>query len=97
MAAQQSPIEAFLAQMNGTIEALVLAFGGLIATHPDPDKPMALLQSMLDAAATGQQNGEQNAAAAAYAAGTRAAVTKLVAAAKLARDVQAMKQAGPTQ
>jgi hypothetical protein len=97
MADQQAPIEAFLAQMNGTIEALVLAFGGLIATHPNPERPMALLQSMLDAASAGQDGKEPNAAAAAYAAGTRAAVTKLAAAAKLAREVQAMEQAGPTQ
>ena len=97
MAQQPLQIETFLAQINGTVEALVLAFGGLIATHPNPEKPMALLQSMLDATATAQGDQKPNAAAAAYIAGTRAAVTRLAEAAKLARDVQAMKQAGPRQ
>ena len=96
MTEQSSQIETFLAQMNGTIEALVLAFGGLVATHSEPEKPMALLQGMLDA--TRPEKGKVlSPSQAAYFAGTAAAVSKLAAAAKLARDVQAMNRSGTKQ
>jgi hypothetical protein len=40
--------EDFLAQVNGTIEALVLGFGILAATHPEKEKVTALIKTMID-------------------------------------------------
>lgn len=90
-------IEEFVAQISGTVDALVLAFGGLVALHPEPQKPLALLHSILEAAnepASGTPLSPQRKA---YLAGTTAAVARLAQAAKLAQDVQAMNQSGPKQ
>jgi hypothetical protein len=90
-------LDEFLAHMSGTVEALVLAFGALAATHPEPAKIAALLQSMSTAATTQEDAEGVSPAQAAYQAGTRSAVSRLANAMALAQQVRAMNQAGPTQ
>ena len=90
-------VEDFLAQMNGTVEALVLAFGALVALHPEGGKVMELLESIRQKATTQAGDAEHSPQQAAYLAGTTAAVAQLAHAVALARAVRQMNQAGPTQ
>lgn len=90
-------IEEFLAQLNGTVEALSLAYGGLVATHPDPSKPIALLNSMLEAVKSQEGSSATSPVQDAYKAGTIAAIGRLATTAKLAQDIRAMSEAGPRQ
>ena len=38
--------EELYAQLNGTVEALVLAFGALVATHSEKEKAMAVITAL---------------------------------------------------
>ena len=42
-----TPTEEFLAQVNGTVEALVLGFGILAATHPEKEKVLDLIDRLI--------------------------------------------------
>jgi hypothetical protein len=92
---EKSQVEEFLAELNGTVEALVFAYGGLVATHPEPAKPLALLNSLLEAATKSSTSSPSTQFA--HKKGMVAAFSKLAEAAKFAHDVQAMNRGGPKQ
>lgn len=91
---QQSEIQQFLAEMNGTIEALVLSYGALLASHQDPSKPAALLGTLAKSTIVEESDSP---AQKAYKTGMSKAVSKLAQAAKLAEQVRQMQQSGPRQ
>lgn len=83
--------EEWFAQISGQVETLVLAYAGMVATHPNPQAALTLLDSMAKSTATEEDASPQQIA---YLAGTKAAVAKLAAAVKLAQDIHAMNQSG---
>lgn len=90
-------VEDWLTQMNGTVEALVLAFGAVVATHQSPEKVMMALEGIIKATEQVPQGQADTPAARAYKAGTVAAVSRLSASANLAMQVKAMNESGTRQ
>jgi hypothetical protein len=83
--------EEWFAQISGQVETLVLAYAGMVATHPNPQAALALLDSMAKTTTTEADASPQQAA---YLAGTKTAIAQLSAAVKLAQDIHSMNQAG---
>lgn len=81
----------FYAQVNGTVEALVLAFGALAATHPQKEKVMELVTKLSSHAS---ENPADSAEIRSYKLGIRKAVATLaesVKTAQLAAEIHDLK------
>jgi hypothetical protein len=84
-------IESFFAQVNGTLEAIVLACTALTATHPEKEKILALLASLSQSATASDADNEDTKS---FKLGIRTAVatiSKGVENARLAEQVSALK------
>ena len=84
-------VEGFFAQVNGTLEAVVLACSMLVATHPHRNQVLGLLNALTGNAADEDSDTE---AAKRYKLGIRTAVasiTKGVETARLAEEIRALK------
>ena len=84
-------IESFFAQVNGTLNAIVLACTALTATHPEKEKVLALLRALAGNAA---ESPDDNETAKRYEQGIREAVATIetgVETARLADDVRSIK------
>ena len=81
----------WFAQTTGTVEAIVLACTSMIATHPEKEKVLALLQALsADAAASPEDTLERQR----YKLGIREAVSRIakgVEIAQLATEVRDLK------
>lgn len=84
-------IENFFAQVNGTLEAVVLTCSSLVATHPNKEQVLALLNTLLGNAADADGDSD---AVKHYKLGIRnavASVAKGVETARLAEQVRDLK------
>ncbi|MFA6051539.1 MAG: hypothetical protein WC762_03010 [Methylobacter sp.] len=81
-------IEEWLAQINGQVDALVMAVATLTVTHQDPDKVLTLLCSILKKATKEEADLPTQKA---YKIGTAKAVQQLFAAVELAKKTQRLE------
>ncbi len=89
-------LEEWLAQTNGTLQAIVLACTALIATHPEKEKVLALLQALTEQAADVPQDTPERQH---YKLGIREAVSQMakgVETAQLATEIRDLKSSSGT-
>jgi hypothetical protein len=82
-------------QINGAIETFALAYGALVATHTDPEGCLRILEGILARAKTQEASKDISPAQQAYINGTKSAVSQLVAAVEIARQVKLAESGGP--
>lgn len=89
-------VQEWLAQVNGTLEAVVLACTSMIATHPEKEKVLALLQSLASAASDAPGDSPETRS---HKLGMRTAVAQIakgVETARLADEIRGLKNESGT-
>ena len=82
----------WLAQVNGTMEVILLACTSMIATHPEKEKVLALLQGLTGPATDAPEDTPEKRS---HKLGMRTAIATLgqgVATAQLAEEVRSLKK-----